>query len=292
MNNPARYAMMEGMRNETPARRRFRALIRQSDTALRLDEAALCIAWEDQGADSFDAALRELDALADAIRSRAKRLISPDDRVQLLNDYLFSELGFCGNRTDYGDPRNSYLDQVLIRRTGLPITLSVVYIELGRRLGFPISGVALPGHFLARYTAHDHDIYIDPFDRGRLWSREECEARVLVTYGQAAHALIDQILEPPTKRAILERMLRNLKNAYVERSDFTRALAAVERIILLDPDDIEEVRDRGLLRAHLGQLHLGLDDLEHYAATMPRAADLPSLRLQARAIAGMIAPRN
>jgi regulator of sirC expression with transglutaminase-like and TPR domain len=280
------------MDRESLPRRRFRALIRRPETQLDLAEAALCIAWEDQGAGEPRSGLRELDTIAAAARPRLARLDSPRDIVGALNAYLFDEMGFRGNTWSYSDPANSFLDRVLETRTGLPITLSLLYIEIGGRLGLPIVGLALPGHFLARYAAPGHDLIVDPFNRGRLWSRSECETQVAGLYGAATPALMDQLMVPPSKREILARMLRNLKNSYAERGDFPHTLAAAERIVLLEPDNPAELRDRGLLRARAGQLHGALEDLDRYARLAPRAADIPQVRRQARALAERLAKGN
>lgn len=281
------------MEPNNPARRRFRALVRRPESQLDLVEAALCIAWEDRGAGDLQTALRALDTIVDEARPRITGLIQPPNIIGALNGYLFDELGFRGNTWSYSDPENSFLDHVLETRAGLPITLSVLYIEIGRRLNLPIVGLALPGHFLVRYVAPEiGDIYIDPFNRGRLWTRVECHRQVASFYGGVTPERLTQAMTPPTKRGILARMLRNLKGTYLEREDFARALAAVERIILAEPDDPQDLRDRGLLRARLGQLHSALEDLNRYARQAPGAADLSQIRQQARALAEQLAQGN
>ncbi|HET9223585.1 MAG TPA: transglutaminase-like domain-containing protein, partial [Roseiflexaceae bacterium] len=275
------------------ARRRLQSLLRLPENQLDLAEAALCIAWEDQGAGDPRGALHRLDAIAEAARPRIKGLIQPPNIVGALNGYLFDELGFRGNTWSYGDPENSFLDYVLEARAGLPILLALIYIEVGRRLGLPIVGLALPGIFLARYVAPEiGDLLIDPFNGGRLWTRTECETQVAGFYGSVTPALIEQVMEPPSKHAILARILRNLKSTYIERGDIERALAAVERIILIEPENIAELRDRGLLRARLGRLHSALEDLDRYARLAPTAADLPQIRQHARDLAKRLAEGN
>jgi regulator of sirC expression with transglutaminase-like and TPR domain len=284
--------MICAMQQNNPARTRFRALIRRPDPQISLAEAALCVAWEDQGTECRVGALQQLDAIAEAARPRLVGRSRPPDLVAALNDYLFGELGFHGNTVRYNDPANSFLDQVLATRTGLPITLAIVYMEVGWRLGLPIAGVALPGHFLARYAGPGVEIVVDPFNRGRIWSRAECEMQIASVYSHPTPALIAQIMAPPSRRAILARLLRNLKNLYAEREDVPRTLAAVERIVLLEPEAAQEVRDRGLLRARLGQLHGALEDLDRYARMAPQAPDLARVRQQARALAVRAAAGN
>ncbi|MFO7167242.1 MAG: transglutaminase-like domain-containing protein [Chloroflexota bacterium] len=270
------------------ARARFRGLIRRPEPQLALAEAALCIAWEDQGACDIPSALALLDAFAAEIRPRLARCSGAPEIAAAVNGHLFGELGFRGNSVDYGDPANSYLDRVLERRTGLPITLSVVYLEVGWRLGLPVAGLALPGRFLVQYRSDDGPLYIDPFGGGELWSYADCARQVTAFYGAAPPALMREVLRPPSKAAILLRMLRNLKAAYVEREDLPRALAAVERILLLAPDEHIQRRDRGLLRARLGKTIAALEDLERYARSEPKAPDLPAIRHQARALLGSV----
>lgn len=275
-----------------PARARLRQLLRRPAPAQSLAEAALYIAWEDQGAGNPPAALRELDRLAGAARERLPADRPPRETVLALNRFLFGEVGFRGNTWNYNDLENSFLDRVLERRAGLPITLSVVYLEVGWRLGLPVSGVALPGHFLVRYAGPAEDLFVDPFNRGRLWSRAECLTQIATFYGSAAPELVQQVLQPPSHRAILARMLRNLKNLYLERAALAEALAATDRIVLLEPDQSQDIRDRGLLRARLNQLNGALEDLERYARMAPRAADLAQIRQQAHAIAERAAAGN
>ncbi len=280
------------MKTDPPARQLFRRLIRQPDTQLSLAEAALAIAWEDQGGSAPMDALRDLDAMAATLRQRITGLSDPQQIIAVINHHLFDELGFQGNPHNYNDPVNSYLDRVLAMRTGLPITLSVIYMEVGWRLGLPIAGLALPGHFIVRYTAPDHEIFIDPFHQGREWSQSECEAQVRSAYPNADAALMERVMTVPSKLAILTRMLRNLKNAHFMRQDFPRALAAVERLVLLDPDNVMEVRDRSLLRVKLGQWHGALEDLDRYAQTIDGTLDMLEIQRLAQYLVVHLAAGN
>lgn len=280
------------MKHTLPARRRFRRLIRRPDPQINLAEAALCIAWEDQGmAEPFDA-LSQLDAIAAATRPGVIGRRNPHVQIAALNEFIFGELGFKGNTWRYNDPRNSFIDCVLATRQGLPITLSVIYLEVGWRLGLPVVGVALPGHFLARYVTPHMEIFIDPFNGGRLWSRADCERQIVSFYGRASPSLFQEVMEPPSRRSILARMLRNLKNTYVETEQLEAALAAIDRILMLDSADSQELRDRGLLRARLGQVSAALEDLERYARMAPQAPDLSQIRQQAQALTRHFAPNN
>lgn len=275
-----------------PARERFNTLIHLPDHDLPLAEVALCIAWEDQGFGDPDLVLQQLDGIAGAVRLRIEDIIDPHEVIATLNAYLFEELGFRGNNWDYYNPKNSFIDHVLETRIGLPITLSIIYMEIGWRLGLPMTGVALPGHFIARYAGVETEIFIDPFNRGHLWSRHECERQVLSTYGSTTPIMLQQILEPPSKRDIVMRMLRNLKNTYLSNEDFLHALAAAERILFIEPQNALELRDRGLLRARLGQLYSALEDLERYAQLVPHALDLPELQQYTGVLVAEVAARN
>jgi regulator of sirC expression with transglutaminase-like and TPR domain len=277
-----------------PARARLRELLRQPEEAIDLAEAALCIAWEDQGQADVAGSLGRLDELAEGARPLLRAGDEPRRQVAALNRYLFDELGFCGNQDDYDNPRNSYLDQVLARRTGLPITLSLVYCEVARRLDLPIYGVGMPRHFIVRYLTGGGlrgDLFIDPFGGGRIWSRAECEER-LAAAGVFGPEAVERLLAPVGKGEILARMLRNLKAAYTQRGDGLLALAAVERILLISPDEPTELRDRGALRARLGLLAAALDDFERYVGLVPRAPDLPSVKRQALALVRLLGRRN
>ena len=280
------------MLHRSPARKRFRHLIGLGEAELPLAEAALSISWEDQGGPEPQEALQQLDQIAAGARSRLAELEAPGQLVEALNQYLFAELGFHGNQHHYSDPANSYLDRVLATRTGLPITLSVLYLEVGWRLGLPLAGVALPGHFLVCYRGPQEEIFVDPYHGGRLWSREECEHQVTAAYGEAAPQVMAQVLAPPAKRTILLRMLRNLKSSYIEREAFPLALTVADRILLIVPSDPQELRDRGVLRGRLGQVHQALNDLERYVQLAPNASDISALRKYALALTMQVMRAN
>jgi regulator of sirC expression with transglutaminase-like and TPR domain len=199
--------------------------------------------------------------------------------VEALNRYLFEELGFAGNESEYYDPRNSMLHQVLARRTGIPITLSVVYIEVGRRAGLRVEGLALPGHFIVRASEGEGEgVLVDPFN-GKVTDEEECQSRLDLIY-EGKVALGEEHLRPAGARTVLVRMLGNLKAVYARALLFRRALAAVERILLLAPGDLEERRDRGMLLAQLGRLPEAIAETQGYLNLAPEAADAAAVREQ------------
>jgi regulator of sirC expression with transglutaminase-like and TPR domain len=279
-----------------PARKRLQTLLASPDSErLNLAEAALCIAWEDRGEGDPESALFRLDVIAAGARSRLPSAAHPPTILAALNSYLFDDLGFRGNTWNYSDPQNSYLDQVLESRVGLPITLSLIYLEVGWRLQLPLAGVALPGHFIVRYVnASDIEssVFIDPFHRGRRWSYSECEEQVRRFYGTVTPDIIRSALAPPDPRDVLSRMLRNLKGVYIDRNDLARALAAVERILLIEGELPLELRDRGLIRSRLGMYNLALEDLDTYARLMPEARDLDVIRRHALGVAEKLGRRS
>ena len=270
------------------ARQQFAAVVGRADDRLDVAEAALLIAKEEYPRLDLRAYLAQLDELAAGARVEVRTGASPAEQVARLNQFLFVKCGFAGNSDDYYDPRNSFLNEVLDRRTGIPITLSIVYCEVARRVGMPVRGVAFPGHFLARYVAQP-DIIIDPFFATVL-SRRDCEERLKGVFGPGAR-LEPELFESATAREILVRMLSNLKQVYVEKEDHERALGCADRILLLMPDAPRELRDRGILYQRLECFAAALRDLERYlqlapddeAASTIRAA-LPDLQRQAASL--------
>ena len=254
------------------ARRRFTELVSRPSGEFRLAESALLIAQEEYPHLDLAAYLQRLDALAARIAARLGLELDPQRIVAAINTTLFEEEGFRGNQDNYYDARNSFLNEVLDQKTGIPITLSVVYLDLGRQVGLPIVGVGLPGHFIVQYRAHSTPFWIDPFHYGQILSREDCITRVAQFYGQEL-TWQDAFLQPVSDHAILTRMLNNLKVIYVHQRDYHRALGVVERLVLLLPDSAAEIRDRGLLHAQLGHLETALDDLEHYLQLAREAPD-------------------
>ena len=176
--------------------------------------------------------LRALDSLAAGASRRLGKEADPLARANALSEYLFDEVGFRGNREDYYDPRNSFLNEVLGRRLGIPITLSLVYIEVGKRLGMPLVGVGMPGHFLVRVSVGQEDVMIDPFNRGILLSEQESAQRLQEIAG-AAVPWDRSYLAPVSDRELIERILRNLRAIYSDRHDHPRALRATEWLLAL-----------------------------------------------------------
>ena len=221
--------------------------------------------------------VRQLDDLAAAVRPRLFPRASPEAAVTELAGYLFGECGFRGNQEEYYDPRNSYLNDVLERRTGIPISLSVLLIETGVRLGLGIEGVAFPGHFLVRVAGSRGPVLLDPFFGGRPIGERELLARYRTFLGSDAPALPPEALATADTPGILTRMLRNLLGVYLDRNDHAHALAAAELLLVLVPDSADELRMRGLLYERLECFGAALDDFRRYLELAPGAPDVEQI---------------
>ncbi len=219
--------------------------------------------------------LDRFDRLADA----ADHTVHSTDLPALtLAEFLFEELGFSGNADDYADPRNSFLNEVLERRLGIPISLSVLYLEIAKRVDIRAEGVGLPGHFIVRVALKGGEVvYLDPFHGGQVLSEEDCRRRVEAITGGAL-PFHESFLSPVQPRYILTRMLNNLKNFYAAASDFPRAAMVIERLLALNPDDIPEMRNLGVLYGQMGRRRQAIDLLEHYLSAWPNAQDAGVIR--------------
>jgi regulator of sirC expression with transglutaminase-like and TPR domain len=262
---------------QSASRRQFREMLARPDAAVDLAEASLLIACEEYLDLDVPAYLARLDFMGAALRDRLAAEPRPERAVMALNRYLFQEEGFRGNTAQYYDPRNSYLNDVLDRRTGIPITLSTVYMEVARRAGLKVEGVGLPGHFIVRVQAGENQILIDPFHAGALLSEADCQERLDRIFGGRLKVEAG-MLAPCGPKDILERMLRNLKTIHVKEGDHPRALAAVELILEVNPGSAEDVRDRGVLYAALDCYGLAVRDLEAFLALDPRTPEAPELK--------------
>ncbi|NOT56816.1 MAG: tetratricopeptide repeat protein [Deltaproteobacteria bacterium] len=262
-------------------RERFTQLVSGAEDALDLAEAALLIAQEEHPTLDVSVYLHKLDTLAAAVRARLPEAPTPSDIVLNLNVHLYREEGFRGNTSAYYDPANSFLNEVLDRKTGIPITLSVVYMEVGRRLGLPLVGVGFPGHFLVKYTGPEGEMVLDPFLGGIALDHQQLTHKLQTMYGEQNPFLsqIPQLLSPTSKKEILVRMLRNLKGVYLQKNDFPRVLSAIERILLIEPDVPVEIRDRGSVHQRLGHLQAALRDFQQYVTLAPRAEDAEAVRV-------------
>jgi regulator of sirC expression with transglutaminase-like and TPR domain len=271
-------------------RSRLVALAGTAD-ARALAEGALWIAAEAYPDLDVPHWLGRLEALGRRAAERVTPDMAVDPAASAISRFLFDEEGFQGNAADYYDPRNSFLNDVLDRRLGIPISLSVVYVAVASQAGLEAAGVGLPGHFVVRVDRGGHHRLLDPFHGGRLLDRTACEALV-ADLRPGAGSLDPRWLAPVSTRQILVRMLNNLKGVYTTLGDWKRALAASERILLLVPDALEELRDRGLLHARVGQTGAAVRDWEAYLQRAPQARDAAVVRDRLRALRQALASRN
>jgi regulator of sirC expression with transglutaminase-like and TPR domain len=251
--------------------------LNQSDAEVNLAKAALHIAQEDYPDLDIAAYLRMLDTMADRLRQQLPQEPYPLKIIRAINQFMFDELGFRANQQDYYDPRNSFLNEVLARRVGIPITLSLVYLELAKRIDFPMAGVGLPGHFLIRPISGEMAIFVDPFYRGEILFEQDCQDRMRQIYGEAAR-MEPRHLTTISPRDFLVRLLVNLKIIYLQKRQVQKALNAIDRILLIHPESVSELRDRGLIYYQQGALADAYRDLERYLYEKPEAQDAFEIR--------------
>ncbi|MGH7575387.1 MAG: SirB1 family protein [Longimicrobiales bacterium] len=244
---------------------------------LDLARAALLIAAEEYPQLVPELYLRRLDILAERVKDRLADETAELVVLDELSRVLFQEEGFRGNVEAFFEPRNSFLNDVLDRRLGIPLTLSIVFLEVGWRLGLPLEGVNFPGHFLVRYQGVGMRLLVDPYQRGEIRFEDQAPELLDRVYGGNV-ALKPDYLRAASRRDILVRLLSNLKGIYMNTRDEARALAAVERILLIRPTAIEEIRDRGMLLARAGRVDEALLDLERYLGEAPGAPDAEGVK--------------
>ncbi|HEV8200125.1 MAG TPA: tetratricopeptide repeat protein [Candidatus Polarisedimenticolia bacterium] len=269
------------MTDPRPARQALQAILALPDEAIDLGQAALLIARQEYPDLEVGRYLSILDDMGAEVKRRLRGGEGPMSRIGHLNRFLFEDLGFRGNVEQYDDPRNSFLNDVLDRRVGIPISLSTVYLEVGRRCGCPLDGVSFPGHFLVRWRDRGDagEILLDPFHRGRVLTEEECRRRLLEQFGGRV-SFRREFLRRARTRDILERTLVNLKLLYEKDHDYHRALMAQESLVFLSSDDAGRLRDRGLLYFRLACFGQARADLERYLELAPGAADSDAVRRQ------------
>jgi len=257
----------------SPQLDRFAELV--SRDQFNLAEASLMLAQDVYPRIEISAYLERLDDIAAAIRGRLARDAFAEQKVLALNYYLFNDMRFSGNVEDYYDPRNSYLNEVIERRTGIPITLSILYLEVGRRIGLNLKGVSFPGHFLVKLDVRKGQLVLDPFTGGEAQSEAGLRQRLakVLPSRQAESTSLDPYLEAVTPRDIVARVLRNLKSIYVQSGKLENALAVMQRMLLVVPESAEELRDRGLLYQQMECFRPALSDLQNYLRRRPEAPD-------------------
>ena len=264
----------------TDAERGWRYLKSARDEDIPLLWASLLIARDEYAELDVVAVSDSVQVWCDSLRSSLSELAHPVQMVHALNRFVFEEQGFAGNNDDYYDPRNSYLNEVISRKLGNPISLGIVQLEMARRLGLPMRGVSFPGHFLLRFPVDDGLLILDPYHRGRSLDISELKTRASshVPGRRVGDEQLGRMLEPAPNRVILMRMLRNLKQLYIEREDFERALRCADRLVFLDEGDTDELRDRGRLYWCVGHVAAAREDFSHYLARARQASDADQVR--------------
>jgi regulator of sirC expression with transglutaminase-like and TPR domain len=217
-------------------------------------------------------------ALAERAKSRLGIVFDPRDAISAINTVMFEEEGFRGNRDEYYDPRNSFINEVLDRKLGIPITLSVIYLEIAKRVGLPLLGVGMPGHFLLKhYDEYANELLIDIFEGGRIVSSATCQQRLDQIYG-GQMSLEPEHLAAVTRRQMLTRMLNNLRQIYMSSRNFRKALTMVDLTLCMHPRSPEDIRTRAILRYNLKQFSGALQDFELYVKIAPEASDAEEIR--------------
>ncbi|HEY3596852.1 MAG TPA: SirB1 family protein [Paraburkholderia sp.] len=245
------------------------------DESLPLTEAALSLAQDAYPDLDLQGMLAEIDELVVRLKRRMPEDADLKQRIGILNRFFFRELGFAANVNYYDDPDNSHLNVVLKRRRGIPISLAVLYLEIAGQIDIPVRGVSFPGHFLLRVTTPDGDVMLDPTSGHSLSEAEMVDMLepYVATAGDSVGRALRMLLQPATRREIIARMLRNLKATYMQTERWQRLLAVQQRLVILLPGSIEEVRDRGFAYARLDYLRPALEDLERYLGDRPDAED-------------------
>ena len=262
------------MANPSEARKILGVELNQGDEKINLAKTTLLIAkYIEYPNLNIDEYLRKIAQMAAEVESRLDSDSgNPSSLIDLINRYLFVEQGFHGNEGDYYDPKNSFLNDVIDRRTGIPITMSTLFIELAERVGLGLRGVGFPGHFIVKYSGPRDEFLIDPFNKGRILSEKDCQDILDRIYGGGVK-FRSEMLAPSTKKQIISRMLNNLKGIYVDSKNYEKGLSVVELVLELNPDNASEIRDRGLLYYKLECFSLALHDLETYLDLRADAPD-------------------
>jgi len=278
---------------------RFAELLAREEAQIDLARACLLISQDAYPGLDVEGYLGEIERFAARLRGRLQGSRGAEDRVVELNQFLFDELGFHGNARDYYDPRNSYLNEVLDRRMGIPLTLSVLYLEVGRRIGLALEGVSFPGHFLVRLPLRGSMLVLDPFSGGEPQSETDLRARLrrVVPAGTTGpvpleELPLEQFLEPAGKRQILARLLRNLKGIYREADKPERLLEVLNRMLMVAPEAHGELRERGLVYQRLECYRAALKDLSDYSSLEPDAPDIEDVRTKVLELSALCARLN
>jgi regulator of sirC expression with transglutaminase-like and TPR domain len=261
------------------------------DEQIDLIRAALTVAHTEYPDLEIEEYAARIERMASRVASLAEDLGSKGT-FAALNHVVFEQANLRPNRENYYDPRNSFLNDVLDRGLGIPITLSIIYMEVARRVGFPLAGVGMPGHFLLKHYGPDgQETLIDCFNRGDVISRQDCQSRLDEIYS-GEMAFRPEFLHPISRRQILMRLLNNLKTIYLSTRNFRKALPIADLIVILYPQSSDDVKQRALLRYSMGMHRLAAEDLDEYLKISPKASDADDIRQMAQSIRRMLALMN
>ncbi|HUF75440.1 MAG TPA: transglutaminase-like domain-containing protein [Longimicrobiales bacterium] len=272
-------------------RRQLAEELARSEAEMNLARAALLVAKEEYLQLPVDLYLARVDQIAEEVKDRLSNETAPPIVLGELVDTLYVRRSLSGNRKAYYDPRNSFLNDVLDRGLGIPLTLGIVLLETGWRLGLPLEGVNFPGHFLVRYRGDELTLLLDPFDGGKIRFEDEAQELLDLVYGGVVR-LQDAFLRTASKREMLARLLTNMKTLYVKVDDAERALAAVERLLMISPTSPAESRSRGVLLARLGRHEEAAAQLEAYLRVSPAATDAPRVEAMLKELRAGRAPAD
>jgi len=266
-----------------PALQGFQQLFSDKDERIDVARACLMIAQDAYPGLEVERYMGQIESLALRLRTQLKNVGGAEERVIALNQFLYEELGYWGNTEDYYDPRNSYLNEVLDRKTGVPITMAILYMALGRRIGLPLEGVSFPGHFLVRLRVRGGVLILDPFVGGAPQSEAELRSRLQRVIPEGADVSVaelplEQFLEPASNRQILARVLRNLKGIYRDTDRPERLLDVLNRMLVVSPDANGELRERGFVYQRLECWRAAQQDLAAYLEREPQAGDRDEVR--------------
>jgi regulator of sirC expression with transglutaminase-like and TPR domain len=269
-------------------RQQFLEMMQRPDADIELARSALLIAAECDPTLDVDAAMLQLDDWARALQARIDPSWNSLQRLARLRTFMYEELGFKGDVQGYYSPDNSLLHSVMQRRLGIPLTLSIVFMEIGWRIGVPFEGVGFPGHFLVRLTGEPADLLLDPYDHGASVHEDDCRRMIQMTTGGTV-PFDPNMVRSLSKKDMIARLLFNLKVACLKANDDIGALSAVERLLLLHPNDAPELRDRGLLLYRLDRYRDARSMLEAYLRARPDALDREVIERHMAAISMMVA---
>jgi regulator of sirC expression with transglutaminase-like and TPR domain len=269
----------------------FLKMMQQPEPSFELARAALLVAAESDPTLDVEAELRLLHGWAQELATRIDPEWNNLQRLARLRAFVFEELGFKGAVKDYYSPSNSLFHEVLRRRRGIPLTLAIVMLEVGWGIGMPLEGVSFPGHFLVRLSGEPGDLLLDPYSHGTSVHEEDCRQMLLDSTGGRVD-FDQQMLASVGKRAMIGRLLRNLKDAYLRAGDDEQALSATDRLLLFDPRDVDQTRDRGLLLFRLHRYGPALESLRSYLAEAPGAADREAIERHVAHLRSLTAELN